>query len=55
MRPNLAGVSAWTLDGCLMKYDRLKQQLIGEQEEVRRQRELLLAPPPCVNTVNSEH
>ena len=52
LRPNLAGVSAWTLDGCLMKYDRFKQQLIGEQEEVRRQRELLLAPPPCVN---SEH
>ena len=38
LRPNLAGVSAWTLDGCLMKYDRFKQQLIGEQEEVRRQR-----------------
>ena len=38
LRPNLAGVSAWTLDGCLMKYDRFKQQLIGEQEEVRTQR-----------------
>ena len=37
LRPNLAGVSAWTLDGCLMKYDRFKQQLIGEQEEVRDQ------------------
>ena len=41
LRPNLAGVSAWTLDGCLMKYDRFKQQLIGEQEEVQRQREVL--------------
>ena len=52
LRPNLAGVSAWTLNGCLKKYDGFKQQLIEEQEEARRQRELLLAPPPCVN---SEH
>ena len=50
LRPNLAGVSAWTLNGCLKKYDGFKQQLIEEQEEARRQRELLLAPPPRVVT-----
>ena len=31
LRPNLAGVSAWTLNGCLKKYDGFKQQLIKEQ------------------------
>ena len=45
MKPNQSGISAWTLNNHLKKFDALKKQLVDEQEEERRQEELRRAPP----------
>ena len=45
LRPNQSGVSAWTLNSHLKKFEAIKKQLVEEQEEEKRLRELRLAPP----------
>ena len=49
LRPNMSGISAWTLNSYLKKFDGIKKQLIEEQEEARRRRELRAAPPVRVS------
>lgn len=49
LRPNQAGISAWTLNSHLKKFENLKTQLVTEQAEARRLRELRAAPPPQVH------
>ena len=39
LRPNQAGISAWTLNSHLKKFDNLKRQLVEDQEEERRIKE----------------
>jgi len=48
LRPNQAGISAWTLNSHLKKFDNLKRQLLDEQLEDRRIREAREAPPARV-------
>jgi len=48
LRPNQAGISAWTLNSHLKKFDNLKRQLLDEQLEERRLREARAAPPAQV-------
>ena len=45
LRPNMSGISAWTLNSYLKKFDGVKRTLIEEQQEARRLRELRAAPP----------
>ena len=45
LRPNQSGVSAWTLNSHLKKFEAIKKQLVEEQEEEKKLRELRLAPP----------
>ena len=45
LRPNQSGLSAWTLNGYLKKFDALKKQLIEEQEEAKRLKDLRMIPP----------
>ena len=48
LRPNQAGISAWTLNSHLKKFDNLKRQLTEDQEEERRIKEARAAPPAKV-------
>jgi len=48
LRPNQAGISAWTLNSHLKKFDNLKRQLMDDQLEDRRIREAKAAPPATV-------
>ena len=49
LRPNMSGISAWTLNSYLKKFDGVKRTLIEDQEEARRLRELRAAPPVRMN------
>jgi len=49
LRPNQSGLSAWTLNSHLKKFEAIKKQLVEEQEEERRLRELRLAPPKKIS------
>jgi len=44
LRPNQSGISAWTLNSHLKKFDNLKRQLLDEQLEERRIKEARSAP-----------
>jgi len=48
LRPNQSGISAWTLNSHLKKFDNLKRQLMDDQLEDRRIREAKAAPPATV-------
>ena len=45
LRPNQSGLSAWTLNSHLKKFEAIKKQLVEEQLEEKKLRELRLAPP----------
>merc|ERR1711872_713853 len=50
LRPNQAGISAWTLNTYIAKFDQLKQDLMREQQEEQRLEQERLAPvllPVC--------
>ena len=49
LRPNQSGLSAWTLNSHLKKFETIKKQLVQEQEEEKRLRELRQAPPKRVS------
>ena len=46
LKPTQAGMSAYSLHSYLKRFDTLKAELVGAQEEVRRRKEALRAPPP---------
>ena len=49
LRPNQSGLSAWTLNSHLKKFETIKKQLVDQQEEEKRLRELRLAPPKKIS------
>merc|ERR1712013_452987 len=53
LRPNQAGISAWTLNSHLKKFDNLKRQLTEDQEEERRIKEAKAAPPAKAEAGNN--
>ena len=46
LKPTQAGMSAYSLNSYLKRFDTLKAELVGAQDEVRRRKEALKAPPP---------
>ena len=46
LKPTQAGMSAYSLHSYLKRFDTPKAELVGAQEEVRRRKEALRAPPP---------
>ena len=46
LEPTQAGMSAYSLHSYVKRIDTLKAELVGAQEEVRRRKEALRAPPP---------
>ena len=46
LKPTQAGMSAYSLHSYLKRFDTLKAELVRAQEEVRRRKEALRAPPP---------